>query len=75
MNKIRRRELEQAKQILKDAKEIIESVYKEEEEAFDNLPENLQDSSKGDTMEDNVFEMEDAIENIDEAIDHLENIE
>lgn len=78
MNKKRRNELaklalklEMIESILEKEKleEIIfdlEGVKDEEEEAFDNMPENLQGSCRG-------SESEDAIDNIDNAIEMLED--
>ena len=47
----------------------------EEENAFDNLTEGLQQTMRGEQMEENVSEMEEAIDKIDEVIECLDNIE
>ena len=46
----------------------LETLRDEEQEAFDNLPESLQGSEKGQAMST-------AIEAIDNAVSELENIE
>lgn len=60
MNNARRKELDKALS-------IIEEATFEEQEAFDNLPEALQFGDKGDEMENNI-------QQLDEAKDLLENI-
>lgn len=43
---------------IQEAHDVLENVRDEEEEAFDNMPEGLQDSERGDMMQD-------AIDNLD----------
>ena len=52
-----------------------EEVKTEEEIAFDNLSDGLQQTMRGETMEENVDIMEDAIEKIEEVVDLLDEIE
>ena len=47
----------------------------EEEMAFDNLPESLQYSERGDIMQDNITNLDNAITGLDDAKSALENIE
>lgn len=42
MNKIRRKQLQEASELIAKAQGIIESVKDEEQEAHDNLPESIQ---------------------------------
>jgi len=63
MNQARRKELEKAR-------EIIDIVKIEEEEAYENLPESLQCSEKGDAIEENIGALDEAIEQIDQAINN-----
>lgn len=46
---------------------VLEEIKNEEEEAFDNMPEGLQYSSRG-------MDVEAAIDNIDEALGYLEKV-
>ena len=46
MNKARRKQLEKASALLSEAREIIESCRDEEQDAFDNMPEGLQQSER-----------------------------
>ena len=51
MNKTRRKELESIISVLETQKERIELVTEEEQEARDNLPENLDGSERAEKME------------------------
>jgi hypothetical protein len=67
MNAKRRKELEKALGYLNSAKQIIDLMKDEEQDAFDNMPEGLQMSEKGEAMEE-------AIENLEEALSSLEDV-
>ena len=75
MNNERRKEIAKAVDLLVKAKvqyeeaaAILDSCKDEEDEAFESLPEGLQSSDRGETMEQNV-------EYLQTAIDELDNIE
>ena len=68
MNKKRRLKLNEASQLMSRAKSIVEGVCYEEQDAMDNMPENLQESDRYTSMEDAVDEMNDATEKMDDAI-------
>lgn len=57
--------------LINQAKEIIEMCRDEEQEAFDNLPESIQFSNRGEMMEDYVSEIEYALDSIESAADSL----
>ena len=73
MNKARRRTLNDAISRLQEVEGILEVTKDEEQEAFDNLNESLQDSERGDTMSAAISAMESAITSVQEAIAELEN--
>ena len=50
MNAARRKRLAEAVDMIASAKEIIEEVKEEEQEAFDNMPESLQGSERGEDI-------------------------
>lgn len=54
-----------------DIKAKIESVKDEEEEYFDNMPENLQRSERGEASEQAKDELTEAIDKLDELIDAI----
>jgi hypothetical protein len=71
MNKQRKSNLSEVSDILDDAFSAIQDIIDEEQDAFDNLPESLQYSSKGDAMQDAIDLMTDwqmSIETISDKI-------
>lgn len=74
MNQERRKRLEEAAAKLAEAREIIEAVRDEEQDAFDNMPESLQGGERGEKMEhaaslldDLAGDLETSIETLNEA--------
>ena len=67
MNKQRRNKLSKAIMHLDSALQIISDVRDDEQEALDNMPENLQTS-------DRYLEMEEAVDTMDETIVEIGNI-
>lgn len=51
MNAERRKEINRALGLIEDAYGILETILEEEKEAFDNLPESLQEGDKGEQMQ------------------------
>lgn len=74
MNNPRRKQLEKAIELLNEAMSIIEEVTCEEQDAFDNMPEGLQCSERGEQMEENVANLEDSSSNIEDVISTIEDI-
>lgn len=54
MNKARRKEIDKAIDLLLEARVILEQVQSDEEDAFDNMPEGIQMSERGEAMEENI---------------------
>ncbi len=73
MNKAKRKELQKAIDLLNEALSIIENIKDEEQEAYDNLSENLQSSEMGQKMESAVSYMEDATSSIEDVISNIES--
>jgi len=81
MNDTRRKELaeirsriELALGELSNAKDELEGVINAEHEAFDNMPEGLQQADRGQNMEAGINTLDDASSNIDDVISSLEDI-
>lgn len=74
MNKERRKQLLKANDLLQEAKSIISSVRSDEEMALDNIPENLQDSERYNTMSDNVDDLSDIFDDIEDIIDNISEV-
>lgn len=71
MNNVRRKQIREAMELIQQAYEILSAVTEEEQEAFDNLPESLQESEKGEQIEQNVEELEEVCDNLDSAYETL----
>lgn len=71
MNKARRKEIQK---VIRDIETLVQSILGEEQEAFDNMPENLQGSWRGTESEDAQGSLESAIDALEEAIVCLEEI-
>lgn len=71
MNNKRRKQIDKAIEMLTTASNFIESIKSDEEEYMDNIPENLQGSSRYSDAEDACNYLEEAIDDIGSAIDNL----
>jgi hypothetical protein len=72
MNKQRKQELFDVTSILSEALDRLSEIREEEQEAFDNMPEGLQCSARGDMMQDAMDMMDEwhgEIEEIASKID------
>jgi hypothetical protein len=67
MNKQRRQDLLDVSALLSEASDRLNEIREEEQEAFDNMPEGLQCSSRGETMQE-------AIDTMDEWNSDIEDI-
>lgn len=48
-------------------KETLEGIVNDEQEKYDNMPESLQNGSKGEEMQNGISELESAITSLEEA--------
>lgn len=62
----KRSDIDKAKILAEKAKHIIDDVRDEEQDAFDNLPEGFQIGSRGQQMEENIMNMDSAMDEIDD---------
>lgn len=72
MNKLRRKalseviaKLEELDSIRQEAMEMLSSIIDEEQEAYDNLPESLQDSERGEQMQEYIDSMQNVADDLD----------
>lgn len=72
MNKDRRDRIAKIKEALEDLRGQIEDLQLEEQEAFDNMPESLQQSERGQASEAAADALQSAYDAADEAITNLE---
>lgn len=71
MNKQNRKMIEGYIDSLEDLKQNIESMLDEETEKLDNMPEGLQESERGEAIQDAIDYLEAASDSLDEAITYL----
>ena len=74
MNNVRRKELRSIITEIETVKTRLDSVLSDEQDAFDNLPEGLQCSMRGEDMEEAIDAMESACDSLDEVIDGLSDL-
>lgn len=74
MNNTRRKELKKAIELLEEAINIIETVSDEEQEAFDNLPESIQQSERGEIMEDYIYSMDIVRDQLTSVVGEIDDI-
>lgn len=81
MNKQRRKalaeivsQLEEAKRIITSSRCELEDLQDEEYEAYENLPNSLHDSERGEIMSNNADILEEAASDLDGLDDQIEDI-
>ena len=74
MNKQRRNRLQKVIDQLEELKVEVSSICEEEQEAYDNMPESLQDGERGSQMYENISTLEDQESNFDELIENLQEL-
>ena len=62
MNNIRRLQIKRIIQLIEQAQSILDEVFDDEQAAFDNMPDNFQQSSKGEQIEDNLDNIQNAMD-------------
>ena len=72
MNKVRRKELQEVIEQINIAKELLENIMCDEEEYRDNMPENLQSSEKYEKADAACDAMQEAINELEEAVSYIE---
>lgn len=72
MNKYRRKEIDDLIQEAESLKDKIEEILSEEQDYFDNMPENLQFSERGENSQQAINDLEEAQSSIEDCISYLE---
>lgn len=73
MNAERRKKLDDAAQKLQLALDLIREVLEDEQSAYDNMPEGLQQSDRGSAMSDGLSSLESAADGVENAIGEVES--
>lgn len=72
MNNIRRTKLAKLYEELETLKSLLEEVAEEEQEAFGNIPENLQYTERYEKAEEAVDNLDTAVSALEEALESIE---
>lgn len=72
MNKNRRNAISDIYDKLIDIQSDLECIRDEEQEAFDNLPESIQYSERGERMEEYISSLDEALDYVGYAVDSLD---
>ena len=74
MNNLRRKELRRIIEIFENEKQKLDIVINNEQDSFDNLTDSLQQTMRGQQMEEYIDKMNEAIVCIEDAIELIEEI-
>lgn len=74
MNKDRRKRISDIIEEIEQIKDKLQEVLNEEESVFENMPENLQCSMRGEESEESIDYMNEAIDTLANAVEQLEEI-
>ena len=74
MNKERRKQLNRLLETLADAEQDLSAILEEEQNAFDNLPEGLQGSEMGVTMEEGISTLEDCVDSLQDIQSQIQEV-
>ena len=74
MNQSRRNQLRDIQQQLQDIYERLDILCNEEQEAYDNMPESIQDSARGDAAQSAIDTLESVRDQGQEASDGIDGI-
>lgn len=74
MNAKQRKELQGYVDQLEEIKSCLETMQEDETEKLDNMPEGLQESERGESMQEAIDTLEGAAQSIEEAIDYINEI-
>ena len=71
MNDLRRKRLKEAVELIEQSTAVIEEIKDEEQEALENLPENLQESERADNMQECIDSLEEIYEDLETRCEEL----
>lgn len=74
MNKERRERLRNVIRAIQNVTDNLKSILDDEQWAYDSMPENLQCSMRGSDSEEAISTMEEAQENLQQAIDLIQDV-
>ena len=74
MNKERRKKIRDVLREIESLKDVIEKVRDEEMDSYDNLPDGFKCGEKGEEMEEHIDNLDEAIYSIINVEEHLEEV-
>ena len=73
MNAQRRKAISKLIEQIEGIQSDIEMYKDEEEECYYNLPDSIQESDRGEAMQDAISQLEDAYDSLDDVLSYLED--
>ena len=73
MNAQRRKAISKLIEQVEGIQSDIEMYKDEEEECYYNLPDSIQESDRGEAMQDAISQLEDAYDSLDDVLSYLED--
>ena len=73
MNKMNRKQLSDLISRIETIHGELDEIKDGEEEKFDNMPENLQDSEKGEALSEIIDFLDSASESLNESVESIQN--
>lgn len=74
MNNERRKQLDKVAALLSEARGELENIASDEREAFDNMPEGLQQSEKGERASEIADSLDDCVSRLEDVESDLESV-
>lgn len=74
MNKARRNQIQKIIPLVEGIRNGLETILDDEREAYDNMPEGLQMSARGEASEDAQANLESAIDALEDVVSYLEEV-
>ena len=71
MNKARRNRIADVQSKLEELKQEIDAILSDEQEAYDNMPESLQNGERGEAMQEAIDALESAVSSCEEIDEYL----
>lgn len=74
MNNARRKEIRSIISGIEEIKDKLDSIRDDEQEYYDNIPENLQESARAQNSEEAIDSMDNVISSLEDAVGELEEV-
>ena len=71
MNATRRKQLAKLVEQLESIMSDIDTIREQEQEAYDNMPDSIQESERGDRMSEIIDSIQYAYDNVSDAVDNI----